>query len=322
MIDVSIIIPVYNAEKYIAECIDSVIASSIFDKCEIILIDDGSTDHSKAIGQRYQAEYHNIMVHSFENGGVSAARNRGMRLAQGSYIFFLDSDDAITADYLEVLYQEMIDTNCDLVTAGFSRFQEKTDEAIPVTRKVLEYGQVLTGCECLERRMDEDDWENYVWCALYSRRFLEKNKLDFCDDVRLYEDILFSNKILLLAEKVSMIPMYGYLYRMQSDSLAQGKVTERDIEGTLQVLEIMWEEYPLYNIEQKHAIGRVFFQVLSMALYYIGEVKACEKGQYYKRLGMLHLWMPLLKSAVTWKEKLKFVIFRIHWGVYYHLVKK
>lgn len=322
MVDISIIVPVYNVETYLAECVDSVIASSIFDKCELLLIDDGSTDNSYVLCQEYQKLYSNIASYSFQNAGLSAARNRGVHLAKGKYIFFLDSDDAIMPDYLEILYHEIKDKCCDMVVAGFSRFEDKNETASHVFRKVLECNQVLTGCRYLEKRMDNDDWDNQVWCALYSRAFLEKNRLDFCEEVRLYEDILFSNEILLFAEKVYMIPAYGYLYRIRSQSLSQGVVNERDIECTLQVLEIILKKYTHYTVEQKHAIGRVLFQVVSMALYYIGEVKDCPKTQYYKRLSKLHLWIPLLKSTATWKEMMKLILFRIHWGLYYPLVKK
>lgn len=114
MADISIIIPVYNTEKYIEECLEAVCHSTIFDICEVIIINDGSTDHSMNKIQKYIETYENIFVFSYENAGLSCARNRGVAQAKGKYVFFLDSDDYIKEDYIEKLYKAIQKENATL----------------------------------------------------------------------------------------------------------------------------------------------------------------------------------------------------------------
>ena len=324
-IKVSVIVPVYQTETYLRQCVDSVIQSTIFPACEVILVDDGSTDRSGEIAMEYAGQYANIKVKAQANSGLSLTRNTGMSLSRGEYIFFLDSDDAVQPEYINILYQTAVKHKVDIVTAGYSRWdgQRHTEKVRPILSKT----SVVTGIEWLEQRMDADDRDNYVWCALYRRDYLLGNGILF-DQVRLYEDILFSTKVMLYAKRVVSIPAYGYLYRSREGSLVQSGIQERDVEALLQILRKMIKLYDSSNMEQKHCIGRMYFQVISMILYYIGKMEEegtlqREKaGKYMKRMQELHLYKPMKKAAVTGKEKLKCLIFRFGMGRYYRLVRK
>lgn len=317
--EISIIVPVYNCDKYISECLDSLVNSTVFDKSEVIVIDDGSADNSLKIAQDYEKKYTNISTYHFQNAGLSAARNRGLNEAKGQYIVFIDSDDCVEKDYIEKLYNTIEAKKCDIVFAGFKRFTVSGAEAIPVERKVLSTGKIMDGCEYIEERMDCEDWENQVWCAIYRREFIEKNKLRFSSKIKLYEDILFTNRALLVAQFIYMIPEYGYLYRIQERSLAQGGMTEKDIENLISILGEFRSEYECFNSRQRHAVGRVCFQILSMLLFCIGDIGTDRKKEFFNDLNALKLWKILLFSVSTPKELVKFAVFRLNWSLFYKI---
>lgn len=321
MIDISVIIPVYNREKYIAECLDSAVNSNVFDKCEVILIDDGSTDNSCEVIKEYEAKYENINLYAFSHKGVSACRNTGLHLAKGKYIYFLDSDDLFEKDYVEKLYNAAEDKQCDIVFAGYSTY--KIDGSVePILRNHLVIDRVMDGCEFLEKRMDCEDWLNQPWSAIYRKDYLLENNLFFPENIPVYEDLYYNNEILLYADRVYAIPEYGYMYREHTESLVQNGVTGEHIDYCLTMMEMFCSEYYGLNKEQKHALGRVYFQFVSMILYCIGDINADRKDEFYSRLNAMKLRMPLLKSITTIKEAVKWIIFNLNWGLYYKIVKR
>ena len=121
---ISIIVPVYNTGKYLEKCLESIISQSLTN-FEVICIDDGSTDNSYDILTTYKEKYNNFKIIYQENQGVAIARNNGLKYANGDYIIFIDSDDFITNDYLEKLYNESIITNADVVICNFYRYYDK-----------------------------------------------------------------------------------------------------------------------------------------------------------------------------------------------------
>lgn len=328
MYEISVIIPVFNTEAYLEQCLDSVCRSTVFPLCEVLVIDDGSSDRSLELARGYEARYDNLFVYSTSRCGASGARNHGIQKAKGRYLFFLDSDDWIDPEYLQKLYDCIEALHCDMICAGCSHV-EGGQAPVPRVKSILSRDHVISGCEYLEKRMDADDWDNEVWCNLYRRSFLEYNQILFCEKIWLYEDILFTNRALLYATRVAALPEYGYHYRIRKDSLIRRALSEADVKNCMLVLKQFCNEYGCYSRVQKHAAGRVYFRIVSMILYNIGELQAEQKkmqmGQekkYYRRLSKLQLWKPLLFSISNGKEAVKWLIFRIHWSLYYPLVKK
>lgn len=318
---ISVIIPVYNREKYIAECLDSVVNSNVFDMCEVILTDDGSTDRSADIIKEYEVKYENIKLYSFSHKGVSACRNAGLRLAEGKYIYFLDSDDFVTDNYIEKLYNAAEEKQSDIVFAGYSTY--KADGSVePVLRNHLSLDYVLNGCEFIEKRMDCEDWLNQPWSAIYRKDYLLENDLFFPENIPVYEDLYYNNEILLYADRVYAIPEYGYMYREHTESLVQNGVTQEHIDYCLTMMEMFCAEYYGLNKEQKHALGRVYYQFVSMILYCIGDINAECKDEFYSRLNRMKLRIPLLKSITSVKEALKWIVFNLNWDLYYKITKK
>lgn len=322
MIKISIIIPVYNASKYLVTCIESVIHSSVFKQCEVICINDGSTDNSADIIFQYVQKYNNIHLFNYSNEGLSMARNHGIDNASGRYIFFLDSDDFIDSTYLEKLYKAILEYDCEVVFAGFSRTKGKNGMKESLIRQHLSISNVMDGCEYLEQRLDNGDWENQVWCALYDNHFLKQYHLYFNRDVKVYEDILFTNLVLMFASKVYMIPEYGYMYRIRSGSLVQREYYIEEVHSCLKILECFNYYYPKLSNKKKCALGRAYIHVVSMLLYRIGEIDPPDKKKYYKELDRLKVLEKMKYSASSRKEKMKCMIFCLNWGLFYKLVRK
>ena len=117
--NISVIVPVYNGEKYIKKCLDSIVNQTIFHDILVIVVDDGSTDNTLHILRAYEKNYKNIMVQSILNAGVSNARNVGLEAATGDYITFVDSDDWLDYDCCEKMYRKARESEADIVAAGF-----------------------------------------------------------------------------------------------------------------------------------------------------------------------------------------------------------
>ena len=146
---ISVIIPVYNIEKYLKCCVDSVIGQSYKD-IEIILVDDGSTDNSGRICDEYAVQDTRVRVVHRENGGLSAARNTGIECATGEYLFFLDGDDAICAKTLELLLHTLEKDDCDLVFCGRSFVDEAAELLdMPKVNNIDEPATQAGRCFCL-----------------------------------------------------------------------------------------------------------------------------------------------------------------------------
>ncbi len=322
MAEISIIIPIYNTGKYIRECLQSVIDSVGFDMCEVILIDDGSTDDSVEIVKKTAGVYPNIALYQFANAGPSSARNHGMELAAGKYIYFLDSDDYLERDYLDKLYHAIEENQCDMVFAGFSKASEDRFAIQPVSRPILNETQIMSGIGYLNRRMDLGDWENRVWSMMFRRDFLLENHLCFDTEVFLYEDVLLINQALLYAKRICSVPTYGYQYRFRKESLVQGGVKEKDIEECIKVLQCFRTLCLELNQQQQKALGRVLFEHISMTLYYIGILKPDRKKEYYRQLQQTEILRILRKSITGKREWMKYLVFRYAIGMYYMLVKK
>ena len=214
---ISVIIPVYNAEKYLHKCIDSVL-SQTFSDFELLLINDGSKDRSAKICDEFAERDKRVKVIHKENGGVSTARNAGLDIATGKYICFIDSDDWVEKSYLKSFF--LVDKNPEtaLVLQGFIKEQSNGEISKSfVPNKVFfstEYSDLFFSFELIKK------WP-FIASKLFASELIRNNSIHFDEDVQYGEDLLFLLDYLLYSEKVILVNEAGYHYTYQKDSLSR-----------------------------------------------------------------------------------------------------
>ena len=206
-IKVSVIVPVYGVEKYIAKCLDSLVNQTL-DEIEIIVVNDGSLDNSQKIIDKYVKKYPN-KVKSFikENGGQGSARNYGLTKSNGEYIGYVDSDDYVEKEMFEKLYNKAKENNYDIVVCGnynVSEDYQTKEKDIFIDKYDTELENITFG-------------KMAVWNKIYKKEILVKNKLKFKEKVW-YEDVAFTLKAIISSSSYGFInePLYNYLIRQGS----------------------------------------------------------------------------------------------------------
>lgn len=217
---VSVIIPVYNVEAWLADCLDSVLSQSLAD-IEVICVEDCSTDGSAAILRRYAAQDARIRVlWNGKNGGLSFARNRGLAEARGEYIQFVDSDDLLTPGALACLYETAAAQDLDLVKSAFCFYRDgRRDGAQTYPAALTE--RVIFGDELLFRFERErlSLWTLHgCWIDLIRREVIERHALRFDEDIY-HEDILFSLRLYGAVRRSMCTNRATYLYRQRAQSI-------------------------------------------------------------------------------------------------------
>ena len=216
---VSVILPVYNASKYVREALDSVINQTLSD-IEIICINDGSTDNSLEILEEYAQKDARIRIHSQENRGPSAARNVGMEIATGEYIGFIDADDKIDLNFYEELYKNAAKYGADIAAASIYRIKGHKRKFILRIPRV----KVIEKTSKKYRALNLPHW-SYVWNKIYNTKVLKDLGFQFPEG-KLYEDIVFTHEILHSTKKLVVVPKVKYYYYINSDSITNN-LTEK-----------------------------------------------------------------------------------------------
>lgn len=227
---VSIIVPVFNAEKYLEKCIESIVFQSYGD-IEVLLVDDGSTDNSSKICEFYRLKDCRIKVFHQQNKGVSAARNCGLRNASGEYIMFVDSDDYLEADAVEKVVHANENVNSEVVIFNYYKVggirKEKCDS-------------VTTGLKTKEQFIDEC-FQNLntvyyykIYNKLYKRKVILDNKIFFPEDKSIGEDLRFNLDYFSVCLSFFMINNYLYNYRIDNNQSIMHSIIDVSIEESLE----------------------------------------------------------------------------------------
>lgn len=213
---VSVIMPVYNVEAYIRKSIESVLKQTYGD-FELLIINDGSPDNSIKIAKEYEQQDSRIKIIDKVNGGLSDARNVGMQYAKGKYIYFLDSDDYIEANLLEVVVNHAETYNSEVVLFGYYIDYVNSNDNLKSRRTVSVKNGQYTAASAKNIPLTQDLLPilGYAWNKLYKKDFIDINKALFVKGVSLIEDILFNEIILSKAMSIVIIdkPLYHYIQR-------------------------------------------------------------------------------------------------------------
>lgn len=206
--------PIYNVEDYLDRSITSLLNQTLED-IELILIDDGSSDRSLEIIKSYADRYKDkINYVSVENGGAAKARNIGLSMAQGEYIGFVDSDDFVDATMYEKMYALAVEEDAEIVTCGYNRIDYNDIQQRDIKKRSCFGKSVFQAPELISNNVP------YIWNKMFKRSLIERTGLRFEENLRIFEDLVFTYKMFLNANRISRVcePLYNYIFS-RSDSL-------------------------------------------------------------------------------------------------------
>ena len=219
---VSVIIPVYNASEFLEECLDSILHQTL-KEIEVICVDDGSSDNSLEILQKYKDQDPRIIIISQRNQGAGAARNKGMSMATGKYLSFLDSDDFFEKDMLKLAYDKAEEDKADFVVFNSDQYYTEKDKFVEVAW-TLRVKEIPPYTPFNHRQMTDNIFKVFVgwaWDKLYNREFVEKNNLVF-QEQRTSNDMLFVFSAVAIAKRISVVDkVLAHQRRDAKDSLSK-----------------------------------------------------------------------------------------------------
>lgn len=278
---ISVIVPVYKVEKYLRECIESIIRQT-YSQLEIILIDDESPDNCGAICEEFAAKDSRITVIHQKNGGAAAARNAGLRVAAGEYLSFVDSDDYLEPDAYETMVKAMEANHADAVQCGFrSLFLYETEDCIMFDEK-----KQFTGLEYMQEFLS--NWTCSVACDKLFKRELFSGI--FWEEGHVVDDEFFTYRGIMNARTVVYVPQIIYNYRQRKTSAMRNKKTfERGMADQIQaltqrrhdVLQVMPELRDVYNQHYLNALMWISRDVYVTADI-IKKIKRCFWKYFFK----------------------------------------
>lgn len=223
---ISVIVPVYNGENYLEKCIESV-ESQTYANLEIIIVNDGSTDATGEVCQRLANRYSNIYVITLDDKGVSAARNSGMERAGGEFFTFVDADDRLRPETIEVLYTKLIETESDICGCGFHIWREEASWQSALAQG-CEIGEVVSYLPAEYLKDQVLNGNSRCWSKLYRRTLAEKVK--FNPRLSIGEDMFFLVELLPFAGKITEVSFPGYGYYQNVEGAMNRAFTPRYME--------------------------------------------------------------------------------------------
>ena len=258
---ISVIVPVYNVEQYLSQCLDSIIKQT-FKDIEIICINDGSTDNSGKILEEYAHKDNRIKILNQKNQGLSVARNNGIAQSTGEYISFIDSDDFIHFEFLEILYQAIIQSNCNIAGCDFLKVYSNE---IPVLKntKLKKYASAL------DVLLNKRNFIHFnVWNKLYKREIIKD--IQFVENLY-FEDWVFNLCVFAQNTSFTWINEKLYGYRISNNSIMRSQFDEKKLQDYVRGIEIVAEyfqvNYPQHwNKVKKLRISRTVKMLMNSTL--------------------------------------------------------
>lgn len=333
MIKLSIIVPIYGVEQYLRKCVDSLLTQDILSsEYEIILVDDGSLDKCPQICDSYAAAHENIRVVHRENGGLSAARNSGIEVAQGEYLMFVDSDDYLQKNVLGALIEQMESQHLDVLRYNYQNVRENGDIFVPFKtgKPYFDYtDDILDGESFLNKRLG---YACYAWAFILRRDLIignqtsniihntsEKDDCLFTPGIY-FEDTDWTPRLLLKAKRVSSTEriVYNYLWREGSITLPDNPAKKRKVlEDKIKLLYGFRERCKLVH-DQRWFVWQTAGTTMSV-LGILSTYSSKERKPYINQLKSLNLF-PLSTYRASGKVKLKIWLANISPKLYCNLM--
>lgn len=284
-VKVSVIIPVYNVEKYLGECLDSVLGQTLND-IEVICVDDGSTDGSKKILQEYAEKDKRIRVISQQNKGAGAARNYGFTLAKGEYVYFMDSDDYCDAKLLEKTVHAAEETGADITAFHYFIFDEQGNME---KRNGYQKGKVSADQKVISYRDLPDCIMSFInptpWNKLYRRGFVENAGVRF-EEITSTNDITFAGVTAAMAEKITLVDEHLLYYRKGHAGTITSKKTKNlnnvfiAVESAVRQSEKLSYKEEIIAAIRRFAVGNLYFGMKN----YVQDINTAMAQEYYNHI--------------------------------------
>lgn len=266
---ISVIVPVYNVEKYIRRCLDSLVNQS-FKEMEIILVDDCSTDQSLEICKEYQQTYENVIVVQHEkNKGISATRNTGIRMAQGEYIGFIDSDDWVDINMYEEMYTQLINNKVDIVICAYN---EVVDNQI--IRGNLYRDEKILAKEQLVNEYLKYTINSSVWNKLFKKSLFINNEIYFPEG-KIYEEQYLTYELLKKCSKIKILNKPFVFYNRRPESYTTSKLSTKHLDALEEMKKIKMN---LVENNEYDKYGKVY----SVRCYRVIQMAFVNKMQFVK----------------------------------------
>ena len=277
MVDISVIVPVYNTENFLDRCVQSIL-NQTFNNFELILIDDGSTDNSLQIIKKYENEDERVKGFFNENRGPALTRNFGIEKARADYVMFIDSDDYIDENYLQNYFNAVKKSGDDLVIGGYKRvIGDKTKFAL---------------------KLKNDEFSKYVVtgpvCRIISKKFLNDKNIRFLD-TNSSEDVYFNLMIYNKTDKISIIDDVGYNYFYNKNSLSN--TVHKGFKKDIKIVQLL----DLINVKESYNLELNQYYIIRYVIWYLlysGRTASAEsfKEEYKRLFGWLDKNIPDYKK--------------------------
>lgn len=277
---ISVMVPVYNAEQNLPKCIESLMVQT-YENIQILLVNDGSKDASLEVCTRYADTDSRIKVVNQENGGEGAARNRGLKEANGAYICFVDADDYVKPDFVKNLYEMQKINQAQLSICGFVEL--KDNEVINETTGNVEF---MTQAEAMENLLKHTSFKGYVWNKMFIMNIIRENQMQFDQSLAVWTDVLFVFTYMQYIKKAVYDPKSMYYYIFWESSVSHQKNHLIGVEKSYsairakdQIINLIPHEYD--GVKRQIVIRYV--QSALAVLRNIGYIKHDKDSEYYKR---------------------------------------
>lgn len=252
----SIIIPAYNSESFLERCIESLLAQTVRE-FELIIVDDKSEDKSFELIKKYKDKFKYIKIIGLsENKGVSNARNTGIKLAKGEYIFFLDSDDFVAPNFVEIIYNTIKNSNSDIICFNYNYVSRKN----LIIKNLINHKPGKYNCKNIMKYLIMDtDLHFFVWNKIFKRDIILSNNVIF--ESRCFEDMLFTLKMFYFSSDVVIIDEFLYYYQKHSSSLTSRMSFEKlhsylDSLKFIKIFLIQKDVYKFYKLNYIYLVLR------------------------------------------------------------------
>ncbi len=259
---ISLIIPAYNMDRYIARCVESVIAQT-YSNWELIIVNDGSTDNTQNIARKYTSDDRRIKLYNNKNQGVCKTRNYGISVASGEWFGFIDADDWLEPTFLEILYKNAVENNCSISACRF--INDYGDGVIGADERVNNVALFRSSNECIHNFIcDGMSMEGMVWNKIYRTELYREYRFD--SSIRVNEDCKYTFELMSQCENACLTSAKLYHYYLRRDSASRGRPKKIELDNAMVFLDLLDKTKHIDDVELKCKLKAEYVNIIMKML--------------------------------------------------------